>query len=85
MKEPKNKIVLRVKLIINKDNPLGIGMPMSKQREVAGRTWSHIKKPINLTLRSKVKVMLKSWMYEIQPCAKYGMPMSNHKEVTGGH
>ena len=44
---------------------------------------------INLTLRSKIKVVSGSWMYwtlslmVIDPCVKYGMPMSKLTEVTG--
>ena len=53
------------------------------------KTWQ---KPLNLTLRSKVNIESGSWMYAthclmvIHPCAKYGKPMSNHKqEVHGPH
>ena len=49
------------------------------------KTWQ---KPIkNLTLRSKVNIELWIWMYVshllmvIDPCAKYGKPMSNQKIV----
>ena len=48
-----------------------------------------LKKPINLTLRSKIKVILESWMYTkhrfmvIHPCAKHRMPKSKQKEVNG--
>ena len=51
-------------------------------------TQSHVINPINLTLSSKVKVVSGSWMYlthplmVIDPCAKYGMPMSKQTEVT---
>ena len=33
------------------------GKPMSNQKKVMGRTRKHVKKPINLTLRSKFKVV----------------------------
>ena len=65
------------------------GKPMSIQKKVLGRTRKHVKNPINLTLRSKFKVVPGSWMYAthrlmvIHPCAKYGEPMSNHKKVMG--
>ena len=54
-----------------------------------GRTRKHVKNPINLTLRSKFKVVSGSWMYAthrlmgIHPCAKYDKPISNHKKVMG--
>ena len=50
------------------------------------KTWEN---PINLTLRSKVQVVSRSWknarhhLMVIHPCAKYGKPMSNHKKVMG--
>ena len=50
------------------------------------KTW---KKPLNLTLRSKFKVVSGSWinathrLMVIHPCAKYGKSMSNHKKVMG--
>ena len=53
------------------------------------RTRKHVKNPINLTLRSKFKVVSGPWVYAthrlmvIHPCAKYGKPMSNHKIVMG--
>ena len=65
------------------------GNPMSNQKKVIGRTRKHVKNPINLTLRSKFKVVSGSWMYAthrlmvIHPCAKYGKPMSNHEKVMG--
>ena len=39
------------------------GMPMSNQKIVIYRTQKHVKKPVNLTLRSKVNVVLGSGMY----------------------
>ena len=65
------------------------GKPMSNHKKLIGRTRKHVKNPINLTLRSKFKVVSGSWMYAthrlmvIHPCAKYGKPMSNHKKVMG--
>ena len=65
------------------------GKPMSNHKKVMGRTQKHVKNPINLTLRSKFKVISGSWMYAthrlmvIHPCVKYGKPMSNHKKVMG--
>ena len=62
------------------------GKPMSIQKKVMGRTRKHVKNPINLTLRSTFKVVSGSWMYAthrlmvILPCAKYGNPLSNHKQ-----
>ena len=64
-------------------------MLLSKQTEVMGRQWSHVKKYIykfDLKVKDKghtgVTVMnvhdASSWV--IHPCAKYGMPMS--KRVT---
>ena len=59
------------------------------KKKVMGRTQKHVKNSINLTLRSKFKVVSGSWMYAthhlmvIHPCAKYGKPMSNHKKVIG--
>ena len=50
------------------------------------KTWQ---KPINLTLRSKVKIKSGTWMFVshllmvINPCVKNGKPMSNQKIVTG--
>ena len=50
------------------------------------KTWQ---KPIKLTWRSKVNIQSGSWMYTahrlmvIHPCAKYGRPMSNQKQVMG--
>ena len=37
--------------------------PISKQTEVVGWIQRHLKKPIYLTLRSKVNIVLGSWMY----------------------
>ena len=54
-----------------------------------GRTWKHVKNPLNLTLGSKVNVLLGSWTYAtyrfmmIHPCAKDGKPMSNQNKVMG--
>ena len=65
------------------------GRPMSKQKKVMGRTQKHVKNLINLTLRSKFKVVSGSWMYAthhlmvLHPCGKYGKPVSNHKKVMG--
>ena len=64
-------------------------MTMSKDQKTEAWTQSHVINPINLTLRSKVNVVSGSWMYlthslmVIDPCAKYGMPMSNQKKVMG--
>ena len=64
-------------------------MTLSKDRKAEVWTQSHVKNLINLTLRSKIKVVSGSWMYwtlslmVIDPCAKYGMPMSKLTEVTG--
>ena len=63
-------------------------LPISKQTKVRSLTQRQ-KKPINLTLRSKVNVILKSWMYAthcimvIHSCVKYGKPMSNPPTVLG--
>ena len=65
------------------------GKPMSYQKKVMGWTRKHVKNPINLTLRSKFKVVSGSWMYAthrlmvIHPCAKYGKPVSNQIKVMG--
>ena len=46
-----------------------------QSKKVMGRTWRHVKNPINLTLTSKVCIVLGSWMYTthylivIDPCA----------------
>ena len=62
---------------------------MSNHKKDMGRTRKHVNNPINLTFRSKFKVVSGSWMYAthrlmvIHPCAKYGKPMSNHKKVMG--
>ena len=59
------------------------GKQMSKQTEVTGRTWRHVKNLIYLTLRSKVKVVSGSWMYITHPlivinkCATYLPPTAN--------
>ena len=59
------------------------GKPMSNQNIVLGLTRKHVKILMNLTLRSKFKVVNRSWMHAthhfmlIHPCAKYGKPMSN--------
>ena len=51
-----------------------------------GRTRKHVKNPINLTLRSKFKVVSGLRMYAthrlmvIHSCVKYGKPMSNQKK-----
>ena len=58
-------------------------------KKAEARTQSHVRNPINMTLRSKVNVVSGSWMYlthpvmVIDPCAKYGMPMSKQTEITG--
>ena len=39
------------------------GKPMSIQTKVMSWTRKHVKNPINLTLRSKLKVISGSWMY----------------------
>ena len=62
---------------------------MSKDIKAEAWTLNHVINPINLTLRSKVKVVSGSWMYlthslmMIDPCAKDGMLMSKLTEVTG--
>ena len=44
-------------------DPCAKYMPMSKETKVRGWTSSHVlKKTINLTSRSKIKVILKSWI-----------------------
>ena len=61
------------------------------QRTTKTEAWTqgHVINPINLTLRSKLKVVSGSWMYlthplmVIHPCPKYGMSMSKLTEVTG--
>ena len=61
------------------------------KKKVMGRTRKHVKNPVNLTNRSKFKVVSVSWMYAthrlmvIHPCVKYGMPMSNPKQLWAGH
>ena len=56
------------------------------KKNVMGQT-RNVKTPIKLTFRSKFKVVSGSWMYlthplmVIQPCAKYGKPMSNQRKV----
>ena len=62
------------------------GKPMSIQKKLMGRTRKHVRNPINLTLRSKFKVVSGLWMYAthrlmvIHSCVKYGKPMSNPKK-----
>ena len=56
-------------------------------KKAAAQTQTHIKNPINLTLRLKVNIISGSWinatysLMEIDPCAKYGMLMSKQTEV----
>ena len=51
----------------------------------------HAINPINLTLRSKVNIESGTWMYVSHllmvkdPCANYGMPMSNQNMLWPGH
>ena len=65
------------------------GKPMSNQKIVMGQTRKHVKNPVNLTLRSKVNVVLGSGMYAthflivIHTYAKYVKPLSNQKTVMG--
>ena len=73
------------------DTPIAIyGRLLSNLKKVMGRPRKHVKNRINLTLRSKFKVVSASWMYTthslvvIYPCAKYGRPMSNHKKNVMG-
>ena len=46
---------------------------------------------LNLTLRSKIYDILRSWMYATHPfividlCAKYGMPLSKQTKLRVGH
>ena len=60
-------------------------MTVSNEKKAEAWMWSHVINPINLTLRSKVKVVSGSWIYPthrlmvIHPCAKYCKPMSNQK------
>ena len=60
-----------------------------KPKTVMGHTRKHFKNPINLTFKSKFKVVSELWMYVtyrlmvIHPCAKYDKPMSNQKKVMG--
>ena len=62
---------------------------MNIYKKVMARTKSHVKNPINLTLRSKVNIMSGSWMYVTYPlmvidaCAKYCMPKPKQTKVTG--
>ena len=69
--------------------PLHCQCQCQTKKKVIGRTRKHVKNPINLTLRSKFKVVSGSWMYMthrlmvIHPCAKYGRLMSNQKKVMG--
>ena len=62
---------------------------VSKDKKAEAWTQNHVINTINLTLRSKFKVVSGSWMYlthllmMIDPCAKYGMPMSKLTEVKG--
>ena len=62
---------------------------MSKDKKGEAWTQSHVINPINLTLRSKVKIVSWSWMYTthrlmvIHSCAKYDKPMSNQKKSDG--
>ena len=62
---------------------------MPKDKKGEAWTQSHVINHINLTLRSKVKVISGSWMYLTHPLlgidqsAKYGMPMSKLTEITG--
>ena len=61
-------------------------MTLSKDKKAEAWTQSHVINPIKLTLRSKVNVILGSWMYAthclivIHPCATYGKPLSNKKK-----
>ena len=65
-------------------------MTMSKDKKAESWTQSHVINPINSTLRSKVNVVSVSWKYlthplmVIDPCAKYGMPMSKLTQDIGG-
>ena len=65
------------------------GMTMSKDKEAVVRTQSHVKNPINLTLRSKVNVVSGFLMYSTFPhtvidiCSKHGKQMSKQTEVIG--
>ena len=43
------------------------GNQMSTQKEVMGQARKHVKNPINLNLRSKVNVVLGSWMHASHP------------------
>ena len=66
-------------------------MAMSKHEKAYAWTQIHVINPINLTLRSKVNIVSGSWMYVIHtfmvidPCAKYGKPMSIQKLLWAGH
>ena len=65
------------------------GKSLSKKTEVTGQTQIHVKNSVNLTLRSKINVVLGSWMYTthrlivIHPCVKYGKTMSKQNKVMG--
>ena len=58
-------------------------MTISNGKKAEVWTQNHVINPIKLTLKSKVNVVSGSWMYlthplmVIDPCAKYGKPMSN--------
>ena len=43
------------------------GLTISKSKKSVARTQSHVKNPINLTLRSNVNVVSGSWMYATLP------------------
>ena len=53
------------------------GMTLSKDKKVVARTQSHVKTPINLTWGSKGQCRI--GIMEIDPCAKYDMPVSNRR------
>ena len=66
-------------------------LTMSKDKKAKAWTQSHVINPINLTLRSKFKIVSGSWMYAphrlmvIHSCAKYGKPMSTKKKLWAKH
>ena len=61
--------------------------PIWKDKKVVARTRSCVKKPLNLTLRPKVKVIWGSWWYAthhlmvIHSCSKYHVSRSKDKKV----
>ena len=69
-------------MVIHVHSRVKHSMTISQDKKNVARTQSHVINPINLTLRSNLNVISGSWMYAthllmlIDPCAKYGMPIS---------